>query len=65
MTFRRIYISVHPIGSVPIGASSAKSRFSASFIRFHLVPSGGTYFPTMLYDTGCSYAKVGCICQVA
>ena len=35
MTFRHIYISVHPIGSVPIGAGSAMSRFSASCIRFH------------------------------
>ena len=34
-TFRRIYISVLPIGSVPIGAGSAVSRFSASCIRFH------------------------------
>ena len=45
-TFRHIYISVLPVGSVPIGSGSATSRFSASFIRFHPVPSGGTCFPT-------------------
>ena len=44
--FRHIYISVLPIGSVPIKAGSAVSRFSASCIRFHSVPSGGTCFPT-------------------
>ena len=50
MTFRHIYISVHPIGSVPIGAGSAMSRFFASCIRFHPVPSGGTCFPTLHND---------------
>ena len=35
-----------PNRSVPIGAGSSMSRFSASCIRFYSVPSGGTCFPT-------------------
>ena len=35
MTVRHIYNSVHPISSVPIGADSAISRFSASCIWLH------------------------------
>ena len=44
-TFRRIYIPVLPIGSVPIGAGSAESRFSASSIQRDIFPTNSPFTP--------------------